>query len=70
MSSKKPRPINDSDIIAEMVRYDFEQLPPNEQFIIQELALDLSNELKGLGETSARNILWAIGRLLNDTRGA
>jgi hypothetical protein len=67
-----PAPVKQEDaILVEMMQHDFEQLPKGEQFIIQSLARELNIHIggtRGLGETQAKVVLWAIGRLLNGER--
>ena len=52
-------------IPTEASQAQLKTLPLADQRVIKEMQTTLNNTIKGIGNTSALEILWAVGRLLN-----
>lgn len=64
--------IKDREIIATAMWHDYQKMSLWDQAVIRYLVKEFVDDIdsEGMGGRTAANIIWAIGRLLNDTRGA
>lgn len=61
------KPIRSDALLSAAVKESFGSLSPDDKIIIEEAADDLKNQIRNMGQGTAREILYQVGRLLNSS---
>lgn len=61
---KMKKPIRSDGILAAAVKESFDSLSPNDKIIIEEAADDLKAQIRNMGQGTAKEVLYQVGRIL------